>query len=177
MKLHLGAGARVLHGWTNLDFEPVAGVQFFDARKPLPFGDGSVEAIYSEHFIEHLTLAEGETLFRELGRVLGKGGVIRFSTPDLKTLVQAYDRGDLEYYKPVGWVPDSAARMLNEGLTSWGHKFTYDWAELSRVFRSVGLDPKQRAPGASQFSVFREVGPEGRPALGDLVVEAQKDLA
>lgn len=176
MKLHLGAGARVLDGWLNLDFEPVPGVQFFDARRPLPFGDGSVEAIYSEHFIEHLTLAEGEALFVELARVLAKGGVIRFSTPDLRALVQAYSRGDLEYYKAVGWVPESAARMMNEGLTSWGHKFTYDWAELSRVFKSVGLLPFQRIPGASSFSVFRDVGPEGRPPLGDLVVEAQKPV-
>lgn len=51
-KLHLGCGSRRFPGWLNLDMN-WKGDMTLDLREGLPFRDGSVELIYSEHSFEH----------------------------------------------------------------------------------------------------------------------------
>ena len=41
-------------GWVNIDIEPGADL-IIDVRKGWPLDDCSVNFIYSEHFLEHLT--------------------------------------------------------------------------------------------------------------------------
>lgn len=53
-----------------------------DLTKPLPFADGTVDAVYSSHFLEHIYLKEAEAILRECHRVLRPGGVLRLALPD-----------------------------------------------------------------------------------------------
>lgn len=173
MKINLGCGHSILPGWTNLDSDPQPGAIRCDLSKPLPYADGSVDLVYSEHFIEHLTAAQGLSLFLECHRVLRSGGAVRFSTPCLRALAKAYLASKLETYKDVGWLPKSPAEMMNDGMRAWGHLFLYDEQELKFRLEAAGFkNVQKKRPRRSMIVEFRNL--EGRPDLGDLVVEAVK---
>lgn len=73
-KIHLGAGSNHLEGWENYDRE-------VDLRERLPFGDGTIDRIFCEHTIEHITQAQGCRFLEECFRVLGNDGRLRLSFP------------------------------------------------------------------------------------------------
>ena len=202
MKLHLGCGARIEPGWLNLDIDAPVNLHAFatvrpaDLTRPLAFADASVDMIYSEHFIEHLALEDAERLLAECARVLKPGGAIRLSTPDLEHVAAMYqaarlwrgwsgesDRwnniiaaeigGDpLLRWRSVGWEPKTPAQMVNGALTLWGHRFTWDFGEVSRVLEGIGFVGLERAKyGVSRFEGMLT---EARPDLGELIVEAVK---
>src|ERR1700684_350724 len=97
IKLHLGAGAHHMKGWLNLDAElprglpEMHGFTQWIAPARIPAGDGEADYVYSEHFLEHLTLEDGEAVLAEAHRVLKPGGVLRVSTPDLARILKAYE--------------------------------------------------------------------------------------
>jgi predicted SAM-dependent methyltransferase len=95
----------------------------------LPFKDGSVDFIYTSHFVEHLFLTETRGLLREAMRVLKPGGVLRIAVPDLEYVMSLYAAGQKEralayFFHDVG--PSYFTR----------HKYMYDLpllkAELER---------------------------------------------
>jgi SAM-dependent methyltransferase len=53
-----------------------------DLTKPLPFADGTVDAVYSSHFFEHIYYSDAHAIARECHRVLKPGGVLRLALPD-----------------------------------------------------------------------------------------------
>lgn len=57
---------------------------------PLPFSDGSFDAIYCFHTIEHLNLGRNRRFFQDLHRLLKPGGICRVSTPDLEFHAREY---------------------------------------------------------------------------------------
>ena len=88
VKLNVGSGSNVINGWTNIDINDHAGVMVRDVKLGLPFDDNSVDFIFSEHFIEHLTKNEGIGFFNECYRVLKPGGVVRTSTFDIDDIMK-----------------------------------------------------------------------------------------
>jgi SAM-dependent methyltransferase len=63
-----------------------------DLRKPLPFKENSLGAIYGSHVFEHLFRTEAQQLLSECRRVLRPGGVMRLVVPDLYSIVTDYVR-------------------------------------------------------------------------------------
>ena len=86
--------------------------------------------------------------------MLGEHGVLRIATPDLQSLVAAYDGDwrDQDWVRWPGheWV-DSAARMLNQAFRGWGHQHLYDERELTLRLRTAGF---------AEMSIARAVGRE-----------------
>ncbi len=64
--------------------------QYFKYTKSgrLPFKTNSISAVYSSHFLEHITAEEIRTLIDELYRVINKKGVIRIIIPDLEQIYE-----------------------------------------------------------------------------------------
>jgi predicted SAM-dependent methyltransferase len=79
MKLNIGAGNRHLEGFLSVDIQ---GGDVVTNAWDLPFQDGSVEEVYSRHFIEHVTLTQAADCLREWHRVLRPGAECLVICPD-----------------------------------------------------------------------------------------------
>lgn len=169
IKLHLGCGPRLIDGWVNVDLIEQAGIMNHDLRNPLPFGEGEVGKVYSEHFIEHLNRHDGLKFLKECHRVLNKSvGFFRISTPDLTYLVDAYSKNDLTRFSKVGWLPRTKAQMVNEAMHEWGHQFLYDEQELVGAMLEAGFRAITRVKKDTGFLMNLEC----RPDCNDLIIEA-----
>jgi predicted SAM-dependent methyltransferase len=173
--LNVGSGNHPLPGFLNIDVVPQADLRH-DLSKGLPFSDGTVDGVFSEHFLEHLTQAQGLAFLRECRRVLKPGGVARIAMPDLDELVRRYGstdwRGDGDMFK-LGWHwVDNRCEMLNIGMREWGHQWVYNEEELRLAGQRAGLSARERMPwGESNIEKFR--GLEYRPG-SKLVMEFEK---
>jgi predicted SAM-dependent methyltransferase len=91
--LNIGCG-RVAHpAWINYDLEQVSDcphVRVHDLRTGIPEADGSIDAVYSSHVLEHLTPEEAIPFLAEQRRVLKPGGVLRIVVPDLEAICRNY---------------------------------------------------------------------------------------
>ena len=173
LKINLGCGPTIIPGWINLDREPKPGAHFWDGTLGIPAETNSISLIYSEHFIEHLSLEESSNLLRECVRVLCPGGIMRVSTPDIRVLMQAYEGNALDYWLNVGWRPRTVCDLMNEGMRAWGHQYLFDRARLTEVLLQVGFARVAAVPWG-RSSIAELCDREARPFHGELIFEAQK---
>ncbi len=128
MKLNIGSGNRNLQpGYTTLDANPAMKPDIVARVPPIPLADGSCEAIYCSHLIEHLTNEEASELIRETWRVLQLGGEAVFITPSAFTAGAYADPTHKSFWVPERWryyTPEM--RYLGYGLE--------DRFELLRAF-------------------------------------------
>ena len=172
-KLHLGCGTNYIKGWINIDLDSKLADKKLDLTKGLPYSEGSVSHIYSEHFIEHLSYVDFKKLLFDCYRVLIKGGVVRFSTPNLKWIVDCYITNNLEGCKEHAWCPETACRMINDNFSKWGHKYIYDREELTICFLEAGFsDIKLCEWKQSEHAEFFNI--ESRFYHHDLIMEGTK---
>lgn len=149
LKLNLGCGRDYKRGWINIDNNPNKSIKNLDINWDLsisiPFENNSVDFIFNEHFLEHLTVEEGQVFLKDCKRVLKDGGVLRISMPDLETTVKDYfnpnwKEDKKEYYKKFGLeFIKTKAEKININFRSWGHKWLYDKEELERRLKEAGF--------------------------------------
>lgn len=135
LKLNIGCGDIYFDGWINIDLDSAKADLKIDVRNRLPYDDNSVDFIYCEHFIEHLTVEEGITVLKDFHRVLKVGGILRIATPDLDYVLFRYFfmwKSQL-WLKKYGyeWIK-TKAEMINISFRDWGHKYLYNYEELKR---------------------------------------------
>lgn len=166
VKLNVGCGTDHKEGWVNIDNNSDDNIEKldlnWDLRNPLPFSENSVDFIFNEHFIEHLTVEEGQTFLKDALRVLKPGGVMRIATPDLEVTVNKYISVPIED-DPVlkkfnlSFIKTRAER-INTGFRAWGHKWLYDWEELERRLLEAGFKKIKRCElNKSTHSVLRNL--------------------
>ena len=140
-----------------------------DISEPLPFADASVDWVYAEHLIEHVTMPVAVGWLREARRVLRPGGVLRITTPDLARYLNGYAAEDgfltrhrrrlsmLGFGPPM---PERKAFLVNQIFRYYGHQWIYDLDELRHVLTRAGF-----APGDIRQCAYRE---GVRPDVADL---------
>ncbi|MFC0530802.1 class I SAM-dependent methyltransferase [Phytohabitans kaempferiae] len=140
-----------------------------DITTTLPFADGSVDWVYAEHLIEHVSLGAGIAWLAEVRRILAPGGLLRVTTPDLATYVEGYRAGEAFFarhrkrMRAAGLGPPMPARrafMFNQMFYLYGHRWIYDLDELRHALEAAGFDP-----AAVRRCAFRE---GVRPDVADL---------
>jgi len=172
-KLHLGCGKNILSGWANIDVDGPDEVVKWDLTRPLPLATGTIDFIFNEHFIEHITRAEAHQLLSECHRLLTLRGVLRISTPSLQKLIDEYLRNRTTEWVDVGWNPATRCQMFNEGMRSWGHQFLYDKDELLGLLRACGFEEIVEVEWRrSQHEALRNL--ECRPFHSEIILEATK---
>jgi predicted SAM-dependent methyltransferase len=174
VRLHIGSGRERLEGWVNVDAQALPGVDVVaDVTKGLQFEN--VEAIFAEHFIEHLPLDLAMGFLREAWRVLGRKGWIRLSTPNLDWVWASHYRLEAE---PA--VKRESALRLNRAFHGWRHQFLWNREMLGEALAASGFDGvRWCAYGESELPYFR--GIERHETYGDslelphvIIVEARK---
>lgn len=91
--LNVGCGSCFHGAWDNYDLVPATPeVRQIDLSQPLPFEDGTYDAVYSSHVLEHIDRSRVPALLGEFFRVLKPGGVIRVVVPDLEKVTREYLR-------------------------------------------------------------------------------------
>jgi predicted SAM-dependent methyltransferase len=172
-KLHLACGDNVLRGWANIDLESKGVVIGWNLTDGLPVPSGSIEYVFCEHFIEHITLSQATMLLADCHRVLRPGGKLRLSTPDLLKVIEEYEAGRMDEWRDVGWVPATPCQLVNGAFRLWSHEFVYDTDELRRILAQAGFrDVTQVAWRESTSPALR--GLECRPFHGEIILEAAR---
>jgi len=148
VKLNLGCGDVVMPGWINIDRrDDVPNIDInYDLSQPLPFRDDTVDFIFNEHFLEHLSPAEGLVFLKECKRCLKPGGVLRVAMPHIKPVVDRYYNNDVEsdWARQMG--VQTKAELVNIGFKYWGHQWLYDEAELERRLKEAGFEKIEHKP-------------------------------
>lgn len=154
-----GDGFKVVFGghWSSLPDWLVLSEGEQDITRPLEFPDGSVDAVFTEHVLEHVRFTEGVRFLREAKRILKQGGTLRIVCPVTEKLLGFSPGGglDQEYLKCLerfypaekelfgelgfdGLGAFSQVFLLNSVYTGYGHRFIWSAALISRVLSSLG---------------------------------------
>jgi len=169
--LHLGSGTERLAGWINVDLYFPAEL-CLDLTRPLPIPDACADAIYSQHFIEHIEKEAAVRLIGECARVLKPGGWLRITTPDLEAHAREY----------LDEVEAGTADAFNAAMRAHDHIYLYDFPTLAGIFAEAGLVEVVKAqPQVSRCSLLNDlesrlVSSERQAAL-NLIVEGRRPVA
>ncbi|MBW8190826.1 glycosyltransferase [Neiella marina] len=189
LKLNLGCGADQKEGWINIDSGDHFGQQGLDIVHDLatgiPFPSNSIDFIFHEHFIEHLTREQGKALTQECFRVLKPGGVLRIACPDLRQAVLDYLNDEIktreEFVKYCShWMDKSNAEILNLSMREWGHQYIYDEEDLTKLLREVGFSEaaiRRAEVGKSDFSELASLETRKDSLVIEAVVGGEREAS
>ena len=174
LKINVGSSDSVLEGWVNVDLRASDASIQMDASSEWPFRDASVVAVNSEHFLEHLTVEEAESYFRQVHRVLRPGGVVRTSTPDLEGLCRTYlaaQNDTLAAHRRHGYSARTHADMLNNYFYLWDHRHIWDFESLRLLLEDTGFSDVTRAKfNRSDHAALDGIDRHDPEPLGQLVL-------
>lgn len=169
LRLHLGCGWFHLDGWVNVDLFATSADIAWDLRQGIPLPDDTVDAIFHEHMLEHLSLRDGFLFIRECRRVLKPGGVLRVGVPDAGACIDSYSgKADPEWAasRPTGMLAVQALFYEN------GHRAMYDAETLTLMCRAAGFaEAEQKEWGDSWIDGCPDTPAR---ASGSLYVDARK---
>lgn len=141
VKVHLGPGQRnYLPGWVNVDANMFTGKcdLWADFRAKLPFLDGTVDAFYSHHVVEHLP--DLDFHFREVFRCLKPGGLYRVGGPNADAAAERFVNGDTDWFNLQPDPRASCGGRLDNFLLCRGehlHLLTYSF--LTELLTTAGF--------------------------------------
>lgn len=159
--LNIGCGTDYKKGWINIDNNSDNNIKKldinWDLRKPIPIADNTVDFIFNEHFIEHLTVKEAQIALEEFKRILKKDGVMRIAMPNLEDAIANYldsewrSKAFVKRFN-LGFVKTNA-ELLNMNFSWWGHKWLYNWEELERRLEEADFKHiKKRTQNNSSYA-------------------------
>ena len=135
--LNLGGGIVACDRWLTGDVVPRSDV-YMDVTRRLPLPDKSIDVIFSEEVIEHVSLEQACAMLRECLRVLKPGGTLRLTTPDLGYFAQRALEG--------------MAHEINDIFYRHEHRHIFSRAELRSCLESAGFiqvaESSYRDPGS-----------------------------
>lgn len=151
LRIQIGCGENRVPGWINIDCTDNADLRI-DIRAPWPLTSGSVQYIFSEHFLDHMEYPDGVAcVLRECFRVLKPGGIVRVVVHDAEALLQAYLSRDYPFFENMGVKigPDGERPTLNAYINhifrfNGLHQFIYDFETLEHQFRKAGFAEVQK---------------------------------
>ena len=175
-RLNWGCGTWPEDGWLNSDLKEAPGIHIAcDIREGLPLEDASIEYAVSIHALPELPLEDQVPAVRELRRVLAPGGALRLVLPNLLKGVEAYQRGDHDYFL----VPDEDAESLGAKLVYqlvwYGYTktpFVPEFAE--EVLRRAGFEDVRHAAYGETTTPFPGIVELDNREAESLYVEAVK---
>lgn len=155
----LGCGLNRHDALLNVDWRWTPGLDLcWDIRRGLPFGDGAMLGLYTEHCLEHFDLDTVVNLLAETRRVLARSGTLRIAVPDAELYLRRYVQHlngvsaepfpfeDTERRDPR-WVPLSSVNRVfyQDRHAPAGHRTMFDFELLRRLLEQAGFTAIVRA--------------------------------
>jgi SAM-dependent methyltransferase len=145
--INLGSGPNIVTNCINVDFFTTSRIDYgADLRYPLRIPDKSIDGIFCEHTLEHLTYAQNDKLLSECHRILKPGAFIRIILPDISVFIKNYQENNDAWFKMWEKLmftnspsPERRQRVLQSNLQAlsfvtqeYGHISAWDVKTLSR---------------------------------------------
>ena len=112
-RLNWGCGGVGEPGWLNSDIKEGPGIDLpADILEGLPLDDDTIDYVVSIHALPEMHYEAQVPTLAELRRVLRPGGTLRLALPDLEKGIDAYRRGDRDYFL----IPDEDMQSLGGKL-------------------------------------------------------------
>ncbi len=176
VRLNWGCGSHVAAGWINSDIKGEPGVDLVaDVRAGLPLASESCDYAVSVHALPELSYPELQGALEELRRVLKPGGVLRLALPDLRRGIDAYLRGDLDYFQVDPEEVSSAGGRFIVHMLWYGYSrslFTVDFAE--ELLRRAGFVEVRECAFGTTASGFEQITELDNRPEESLFVEARR---
>jgi predicted SAM-dependent methyltransferase len=186
VRLNIGAQTNKPAGWLSVDIMPGLRGVYLDATDMSVVPAESFDAVLCEHMIEHVGGQEGLAVMKSIRRILKRGGVARFITPNLDRLGraivgpqedverdislfrQAFENSPISRKYPGITTVDYVNLMFRE----WGHQYLYTRQDLAAKLKATGFSSVvETKPNAHISSLF-----EGAQGHGDLLGHEMNDL-
>ena len=178
--IHIGSGRASLPGWIDTDIQWRCPA-YLDATVPWPLPADTVDFVYGDNVVEHLTLAQGRLAYRHAFDAMRPGGVMRLATPDAEASARNYLNGAKEGMArnvELGHQMDHPVQALAQVWVGAKHYlgFVYDYSALSSELEKVGFEVRRVPTGQSDHAELRNLELRTHPAEAatQLVVEAVK---
>ena len=98
--INLGSSSNIIQGFINVDFFRTPNIDYAtDLRFPLKIASHTVDGIFCEHTIEHLTYQQVDCLLGECYRILKPNGIIRIIMPDISLFIKNYSENNQDWFK------------------------------------------------------------------------------
>jgi predicted SAM-dependent methyltransferase len=154
--INLGSGADDFEGFIGVDMFGTANYGA-DLRYPLLIDDNSVDGIFTEHTLEHLTYEQDRRLLDECFRIMKSGARIRVVLPDVSLFVTHYasrDRGwfatwEQHVLAPRGRKLETPMMALSFVTQEYGHLSAWDHETVAHFLTRAGFVDIER-------TVFRQ---------------------
>lgn len=152
-KVQFGAGSLHIEGFENYDSDREA-----DITKPLKFDSESVDVIYAEMVVEHITHKEAWVFFEECYRILKPGGLARFVIPDF---VRCWKLKNPEWLRVNQGVTNNDGSLKDQFksiIFGHGHQAAWTAELLKAVLEAVGFrSVKVCEPMESEHSELKNI--------------------
>ncbi len=168
---NIGAGGFYHPAWTNIDkknqwYESAQGDKIgidWDAMllKPFPLDSDKAEVAYSSHTVEHMPDEAALFMFKEVHRILKKGGVFRMTMPNIDLHYRAYKAGDKRYFywtKLYRTAKQYKRIMLNQPLHTASIQQIFLWAFAGSTSTLSSDGSKRRFTDTDIDQLFEEKG-------------------
>lgn len=154
-----GQELRVVFGdhWSNHDGWLVLDEDEQDITKPLDFADESVDVIFTEHVLEHISFSDAISFLQEAKRILKSGGVLRIVCPGLEKLMSldlkderfkiffensitrywVKENDILQQLGSDGVIEEPKTFLFNSEFMLYGHKFIWSKELLKKVLYAI----------------------------------------
>jgi SAM-dependent methyltransferase len=173
-RLNWGCGSHPEPGWINSDRKQGPGIDLScDIREGLPLEDASIDYAVSIHALPEVPYPELVPTLSELRRVLKPGGVLRLGLPNLEHAVDAYRRGDRDWFLIPDEEMSSAGGKLIAQLVWYGYSRTLFVPQFAEeLLRKAGFAQVRHLGSGETASPFPDiVALDDRP-LESFFVEA-----
>ena len=145
--LNVGCGPNLNEEFINLDYAWRPGLDLcWDITNGFPLRNNSLDGIYTEHCLEHITFEQAQAVLFEFYRMLKPGGNVRIIVPDAELYIELYTKfmmGEQVYFPYVtdaviegGFSP---IMSVNRVFRGHGHLFAYDYDCLSLMLTKSGF--------------------------------------
>jgi hypothetical protein len=209
--VQFGCGWCAPSSWTNYDKSPTLrweripilgsiftknekrfppSVQYGDIVKGLPHSEGSVNAVYASHVLEHLALDDFRIALRRVYTMIKPSGTFRLVVPDLKWRAASYlenfslatkdasGKFMRDCHLGVESGPKKSLELLSVLFGGSAHLWMWDELSMADELSSAGFVSVRRcAMGDAQEPEFLDVEDHGRffdRGHPELAMEAKK---